>query len=257
MYQNNVLCDLFIGKGAGKKMLTEIGEAKKSVKIISPFLSASLIWELIVLKRKGIDVELVTTDAIIDNTEHSIGTFKHLISQKKVYDKKAEKLKNFLVAVDKITWLFFVIFLLGAIFLKVQPHPYFKFAIAGTILSFCLGISLKLKLGKLKVFDYHYEPIFPLKLLIAPENADFPIKTYIHSKVYIIDDEVMYWGSLNFTAMGTQDNYETRIRTVDTAAISKMLEEFDYLMKSSKLPTRNMNYWGNMIYFQSSSQDAD
>lgn len=250
MHQTNVLCDLFIGKGAGKKILSEIDNAQHSVKIISPYLSASLIWKLIQLHRKGVSVQLITTDAIMDNSEQATGTFRQLISQKKIIDQKAKHLRSFLSALDKIIWLLFAVFLLAAIFLKIQPHPYFKWAIIGVIVTLSLGISLKLKLSKLKTFNYHYESIFPLKLLIAPENANFPIKTFVHSKVYIIDDQIMYWGSLNFTAMGTQDNYETRVRTTDANAIAKSLEEFNALMQSEKLPTRQFSAWGNRIYFQ-------
>jgi hypothetical protein len=40
MYFNNTNCDLYIGTGAGKKLLEEIARAESSVKIVSPFVSA-------------------------------------------------------------------------------------------------------------------------------------------------------------------------------------------------------------------------
>lgn len=255
MYQNNVLCDLFIGKGAGKKMLTEIEQAKKSVKIISPYLSATLIYKLIQLKKRGLDVQLVTTDAIMENTAHYVGTFKQLISEKKTFDKSAQNLRSIISMFSKITWISLLIMIVLAVVFKDSEGNKLTLLVMGILISLVLGIILQLKLSKLRVFNFEYESVFPLKFLIAPENANFPIKTFVHSKVFIIDDEVMYWGSMNFTSMGTQDNYETRIRTTDEITISKMSQEFASLMNSNKLPERKLSIWGHQIYHGQNQDD--
>src|SRR5690606_4125004 len=66
MFFNNAACDVYIGKGAGKKLLHDIDEAKHSVQILSPFLSPFLIKKLIHLHRKGIKITLITTVEIED-----------------------------------------------------------------------------------------------------------------------------------------------------------------------------------------------
>lgn len=254
MNQNNVVCDLFIGKGAGKKVLSEIESAKKSVKIISPYLSASLIFKLLRLYKKGIDVQLVTTDAIMENTEHYAATFRHLISENKIIDKKAKAIRFVLFIISILIWLGALALIAKALTEDNKESTDFLFLIGGIALTLILGIGLQFKIAKLKTFKYHYRSAFPLKFLIAPENANFPIKTFIHSKVYIIDEEIMYWGSLNFTAMGLQDNYETRVRTTDTTTIKKMSKEFDTLMNSKKLPERHLSVWGQQIYRKKKSK---
>lgn len=65
-FYNGANCDIYIGKGAGKKLLDDISNANRSIKIISPYLSPFLIKELIHLYTKGIDIFLVTTDNIED-----------------------------------------------------------------------------------------------------------------------------------------------------------------------------------------------
>ncbi len=66
MFFNNAKCDVYIGTGAGKKLMDEIENAKRSVKIVSPFLSPFLVKRLIRLHSKGIEVQLITTDTIKD-----------------------------------------------------------------------------------------------------------------------------------------------------------------------------------------------
>ena len=66
MFYNGAYCDIYIGKGAGKKLLSDIRNARKSVKIVSPYLSPFLITELINFKKRNLKVELITTDNIED-----------------------------------------------------------------------------------------------------------------------------------------------------------------------------------------------
>ena len=37
MFYNGANCDIYIGKGAGKKLLNDIRNAQKSIKIVSPY----------------------------------------------------------------------------------------------------------------------------------------------------------------------------------------------------------------------------
>ena len=46
MYFNNAQCDVYIGWGAGKKLMSEMASARTSVRIVSPFLSEHLIGGL-------------------------------------------------------------------------------------------------------------------------------------------------------------------------------------------------------------------
>lgn len=66
MFYNGANCDIYIGKGAGKKLLNDIRNAKKSIRIVSPYLSPFLISEIIGIRKRNLDVELITTDNIED-----------------------------------------------------------------------------------------------------------------------------------------------------------------------------------------------
>src|SRR5690554_5195576 len=66
MFYNGANCDIYIGKGAGKKLLNDMRNARESVKIVSPYLSPFLISELISFRERNLRVELITTDNIED-----------------------------------------------------------------------------------------------------------------------------------------------------------------------------------------------
>lgn len=98
-----------------------------------------------------------------------------------------------------------------------------------------------------RIYSYNYSQLFPFKVYMSP-NEDFDSDMFIHSKIYLIDDKVAYLGSLNFTASGTKHNYETRIRTTDTKAVSEIKNEIYDLMNYSDLPERDIDYWGSQLY---------
>ena len=62
-FANNVSCDIFIGKGAGASIKESFKNAKKSVTIISPFLSGNMTaQEIIKLLDNNVKVSIVTKD---------------------------------------------------------------------------------------------------------------------------------------------------------------------------------------------------
>ncbi len=84
--------------------------------------------------------------------------------------------------------------------------------------------------------------------MVLSKNQNGFGNTYLHSKIYIIDDEIAYLGSLNFTGGGTRNNYETRVRLSDAPSVQKMVGEFDYLMYGAKMPEIDIQEWGSLLY---------
>lgn len=84
-----------------------------------------------------------------------------------------------------------------------------------------------------RIYEYHYSQLFPFKVFRSPNKLyDQSKAIFIHGKIYIIDDRIVYTGSLNFTIGGTSSNYETRVRTEDPAAVRKIVDEFYALFNS-------------------------
>ena len=56
--------DIYIGRGAGKRLKEELDKAQKSVKIISPYLTPSYVEDLVKLSNKGVEVTLITSNDV-------------------------------------------------------------------------------------------------------------------------------------------------------------------------------------------------
>ena len=243
-FYNNANCDIYIGKGAGKKLLDDILNAKRTIKIISPYLSPSLIKELISLYERGINIHLVTTDTIEDFYGSYEKNIYKLINQHIILDKEAEKVRNKWIAATKIllhsTIGLTITLLLIACFYRGFELLYGFIP----ILILCLIRKLyKSKIKNKRIFNYRYSQLFPFKVFVSSKDS-----TFIHGKIYIIDDEIVYMGSLNFTGNGTKNNYETRIRTVDENAVTKIADEFDELFSHSGLAEKDTQHWGSQLY---------
>ena len=68
--------ELYIGKGAGKRLLRYVGNAQKSVKVFSPYMSASFISTLFDKSEQGLNIKCVTQ--IVSDTEDKYLSLIHI-----------------------------------------------------------------------------------------------------------------------------------------------------------------------------------
>lgn len=248
MFYNNAICDIYIGKSAGAKLLQDIRNAKRNIKIVSPYLSPSLIKELIFLHNKGIKINLITSDEIEDFYGYDKNINK-LIVQKRHTDEKAKQYRDSLISLSGI--LLFII--IGLIVLLV-PFIFFlkewklAYGFILVVLLFFVRDFVVRQIKSKRIYHYTYKQLFPFKVFISPNNGNSFNKTFIHSKIYVIDDEIAYMGSLNFTAKGIKDNHETRIRTADPNAVAGIVEEVNKIFFNSNLAERDLQFWGSQLY---------
>jgi len=248
MFLNNTNCDVYMGTGAGKKLMKDIENAKHSVKILSPFLSPFLVRKLIDLHYNGINVQLITTDTIEDFYGDRKRNIHELIHQHIHIDREAEALRNRWKKIKQfLNWsMILLIGLSGWLALEFKDLRTVGVLIP-IVLLFLTGQFLKSKINGKRVFSYTYEQLFPFKVVVARDKAGFE-ELYLHGKVYIIDDQIAYLGSLNFTASGTKNNYETRIRLSDKESVQKIVEEFDSLLHNKNIPAVCIQSWGHLLY---------
>lgn len=248
MFYNGAICDIYIGKGAGKKLLDDIRNAKKSIRIVSPYLSPFLISELISFRKRNLEVELITTDNIEDFYGDYEKNITQLIIQNRETDKEAaekrEKWKNIsniltYIIIGLIAILFGVAYLIRDIKIGYGLIP--------IAIVFLVIRLYKNKIRNKRIYTYWYSQLFPFKVYMSPDTTNLS-DTFIHGKIYLIDDQIAYLGSLNFTASGIKHNYETRIRTTDKNAIKEIKEELNQLLNHSNLPERDLQYWGRQLY---------
>lgn len=248
MFYNGANCDIYIGKGAGKKLLNDIRSARKSIRIVSPYLSPFLISELINFRKRNLEVELITTDNIEDFYGNYVKNILQLIIQNRETNIEAVEKREKWSGISKILTYInigLLMILIGVAYFNREIQIGFGL-IPMAVIFLVIGLY-KNKIKNKRIYFYWYSQLFPFKVYMSPNTTDMS-DTFIHGKIYLIDDQIAYLGSLNFTASGTKHNYETRIRTTDPKAIKEIKEEFYQLLNHSNLPERDIQYWGKQLY---------
>lgn len=248
MFYNGANCDIYIGKGAGKKLLNDIHNAKKSIKVVSPYLSPLLIKELIKFRKRNLEVELITTDNIEDFYGKYEKNIHKLILQNRETDEESVRIREKWKDISKIL-LYITIglltILIGLIY-YLKDHKLI-FGLVPIIILFLIYRLFENKVKNKQIYSYWYSQLFPFKVYMSPDTTN-DSDTFIHSKIYLIDNKIAYLGSLNFTLSGTKQNYETRIRTTEPDAVKEINDEIYQLMNHSHLPEIDIQIWGKQLY---------
>ncbi len=78
-----------LGRNAGRELIKDIYNAKKSVFVISPYISSAYIDKLIDCYNRGVDVVLITND--LDTKRYGKEIYRKLINQNIYTDKRKQK----------------------------------------------------------------------------------------------------------------------------------------------------------------------
>lgn len=226
---------IYIGKKAGKEILYKIRHAKNSVKIVSPYLSPDYVKELIKLHKENKQVTLITCDKIGENV-YSDFKISNLIEKEKVSNDRAIKLK-------KRLFQFFIYLFIISLFLIISSFAFPLLSIFASIISIFCIISLVYSIF-IPDFAYKYNPIFRIKVFDSASGEKPWSTELIHSKIFIIDEEIAFLGSANFTYSGFKKHYETVIKIKDKKAVEDISEEVEKLYHSKDLREKGVKEWG-------------
>ena len=250
---NNVTGDIYIGKGSGKMIMEDMLTAKKSIRVMSPYLSAKLVDVLLDRFKLGISIELVTSDEIEDHKHTDDKNCYKIIRQHTHVDEQLKSRKQLL------HWTgISLMFLFGLIALMKLPVLFSGSVEFSNMIQFAVFASLTLfgeylwkHARRMQFWYYSYSSLFPIKIFysyFSRKNTDRSKAFSLHSKLYIIDDRIAYLGSVNFTRSGQLFNHETRIRITDPVAIKQLKEEFNELLYNDYYNHRSENEWGRELY---------
>jgi phosphatidylserine/phosphatidylglycerophosphate/cardiolipin synthase-like enzyme len=102
------------------------------------------------------------------------------------------------------------------------------------------GLKKLIHSEKQKSLDkYEYSPIFP--------NVVIYKGIIFHAKFYIIDDEIAYIGSMNFTMKGMKKNIESNFTFKDADSVQDFIKCFDQLL-SANFDKCNISELGEKVY---------
>ena len=231
---------IYIGRNAGKELLELIKSAKKSVKIVSPYLSSSYVKELIELSKRGREVMLITCDKIVDErSRYSDVKTSDLVKEKKILLPENEKTRKRGVFIGLMVFLLSLILFPVGFLMDMN-----EIMLSVSVIIFVISVII---LGYYYLFveNYRieYEPIFRMKVFDSHSGKN-PLSTeLVHSKIYIIDEERAYLGSANFSYSGFKTHYETLIEIKDNKAIKDISDEVERLYSSNDFKAKDIGEW--------------
>jgi phosphatidylserine/phosphatidylglycerophosphate/cardiolipin synthase-like enzyme len=249
---NTIVGDIYIGKGAGKLILEDMLKAKRSIRVMSPYLSAGLVDILLERLRFGVHIELVTSDDIEDH-QHADKNCYQIIKQHKHVDEELKNKKQFFhwlgIGLMIVFGFFAVVKLPGVLSSSIEASDMIQFSLFA-VLALIGRFTWKHADG-INFRYYSYSSLFPIKIFysyFSRKKHDRSKAFNLHSKLYIIDDRIAYLGSVNFTRSGCSFNHETRIRITDPEAIHQLKEEFSELLWNEYYNHRSVDEWGRELY---------
>ncbi|MBU0959318.1 MAG: phospholipase D family protein [Nanoarchaeota archaeon] len=225
---------IYIGRQAGKEIHEKIKNAKKSVKIVSPYLSPDYIKDLLVLHKKNVEITLVTCDKIENNSYSDFKT-SDLVKKEKIHDKKSGKMKKMLVKS-------FIWFLAVSVLLVILAFVFsILFIFAG--IFFFLSMASLFSSFYILEYTFKYKPLFKIKVFDSTTGKNPRSTELVHSKIFVIDEEIAFLGSINFTYSGFKTHYETTIKVEDKNAVKDISHEVEMLYLSKDLKEKPVEDW--------------
>lgn len=232
---------LYIGTNAGASVYNDIARATHNVLIVSPYVSEEHIDLLIKKHAEGVNVMLVTST----DFERNIGSrdiYKKLITQFKSINEKKKRYR--------LAGLVLIYLALFSSVVSAGTGVYIEdYQLIWPLLALPVGWLIIKLLNRLRVYSYSYQSNMPFYVMASPNvDPQTSHQTFVNSNVYIIDDQIAYFGSANFTLRGFRDQHESMIRICDKTIVSCIYKEINSLLSDNNRLFRDINFIGQKIY---------
>jgi phosphatidylserine/phosphatidylglycerophosphate/cardiolipin synthase-like enzyme len=232
---------LYMGTNAGAGIYSDIAKATQNVLVISPYVSEEHIDIMLKKHAEGVQVTLVTSTDFEGNTG-SKTIYKKLITQAKVTNEQTKRYRLIGLVLMYLTLFSSVVSASTGVYLE-------NYQLFWSLLILPFGYLIIKLLNKLRVYSYSYQSNLPFYVMASP-NVDPQTRnqTFVNSKIYIIDNQVAYLGSADFTRTGFRDQYETMFRIIDKATVHCIYQEINVLLSDQNRLFRDINFIGKHIY---------
>lgn len=247
IYQN---VEFSFGKGVGDQIYDAINDAKHSVLVITPYISQGYIDFLLRKKEEGVNVSLVTTtDAQrgkLDEICKKIVVQHCVTDEKKMEFKKQAKnwcllsaLVSLLIGFTGLVWhSFHNNFPLLKELNRFWHDDTILIITIACALFFCY--ALYNKFHRIKVFSYFYSTKFPFVVVPSIYSKNIPsitpvLESFVHAKIYVVDNRDIFIGSVNLTKSGLRYNIESFVKISAHETVKEIVQEINsYLNKHCK-----------------------
>lgn len=228
--------------GVGKTIRKKILGAKRSIRIVTPYTNKSMIELLLKKAAEGVEVQLVT-NSDTDKKNHE-KLFRSLINQKRTVIEEALKSVGRYKKWSYITTVVTLLLAGGCLFMGDKLWWSY-------LLLLILPLLISAGKNTIKIYEYSYYS--PIRLTVLQGWYDRKRtrtrKTVnVHSKIFIVDDETAFVGSVNFTPSGFEYNHEVLVQFTDAVRIGVLNASVRTLCDSFKIETLTLQQLGKEIY---------
>ncbi len=262
IYEN---VEFFFGKGVGSKIYEAINNARHSVFILSPYISQGYIDFLLRKKKEGVNVSLITTTEAQKGDMNEI--YKKIVLQHCVTDEEKLSFKKKAKRWCLLLGLGALIIGLASFFWYDVHHHFHSISrelehfwhdenalnliTVGALLTCYVFYK---KFHRIKVFSYFYSTRFPFVVIpsIYTENIKSitpMLDSFVHAKVYVIDNRDIFIGSANLTKSGLKHNIESFIKISTHEAVKDIIAEINDYVDAHCRPI-NINHLGARLYHE-------
>lgn len=234
-------CDLSLGINAGTNVYNDILRAQKNVLVVSSHVSEESIDLMLKKHVQGVNVMLITSTDFEGESE-SKGIYKKLITQSRHINESKKRYRLIGLVLMYAT-------IIGSMVSTVAGILLNNFTYFWPLIALPIGFLFVALLNKLQVYKYKYIANMPFHVVASPyRDPNTSNQVFINSKIYIVDDEIAYLGSANFTQAGFEDHYESMFRILDRNAVSYLYQEINRLITDQNRLFRDINFIGKHIY---------
>lgn len=262
LYEN---VEFSFGKGVGSKIYDAINNANHSVFVLTPYISQGYIDFLLRKKQDGINVSLVTTTEAQKGRMDEI--YKKIVLQHRVTDEKKMAFKRRAKRWCLLFGLVTLLVALAGLFwhgFHSNFHSVFKelkqfWHDDRAFILITMGVLLASyvffkKFHCIKVFSYFYSTRIPFVVVpsIYSDNIQSitpMLDSFVHAKVYIIDNTDIFIGSANLTKSGLRHNIESFIKISAHEAVKEIITEIDSYL-AAHCRSININHLGACLYHE-------
>ena len=237
---------LYIGRNCGRDLLDDIQQAKQSIDVVSPFLSKEKMVHLLNAQQNKVNVRLLMLIEPGHNRLTTSAILSTFIYAKQHINRNKEKLRQLMLRISSslliLVLLAFIIKLMIFMNSKFRhphstPHKallffHYHWLYSLTLLGLILIIVGALRYFKqLPIFFYSYHEKLPVRLFDnhATKKKVNNATPMLHAKLFIIDERVAYYGSLNLTNAGCKRNIELLQKTTDKVLIQSLKRDIEHL----------------------------
>ena len=235
--------DVFVGTSAGSPVYHDMREAKRSVRVVSPYVGDHLVELLLGCQERGVSVRAIVSNDFGNARDLA----RLLVVQTAELDSDRQRLSRYGSVFGASTLLVSLALLAWA---ALAPSG---IAVATALLLGLLGLLVVFFFRQIAIYVYSYSyRIRGLRVVPSPRCYPYRMKEsgppFVHAKLYVIDDRVAYLGSANFTTSGLFDNLEAMVRLTSADAVAALGRYVDELAASAQLPAYPPELWARPFF---------